>query len=451
MKRSEFQKVCVIPPGASRRLASENGLGVIYAVHDSAGFHVERNGIPSGRTDYEIVSGLSISADSEHVGYTGAQNLSWDVIKDGAVVTGKDPKGSPYHGWDNVSKSTPALSPDGKHITFGCYSNGQWYANLDGQLLGDPFSGFSPGGIAFSPDSRHIGYAGALSGGWFAAVDRKRGPVYPTIGQRSWGFSPDSCRFAYVAAVRAEWVGDKLIGESSVIINDVPEQTWRMDDGSGLFEEIAFSPDSNRHAYWVTQSGKGFFVVDGRREPMAGGMVSGWAANPEWSKFPRTDRVESRAQPITFSPDSRHYVYAVSVNDECFIVRDGEAVISHWRICNLPIVYSADSEHFAYVAESRFGGSQSVWLDGVEMLGRHLGMAPIPPAFSPSSDRLAYVATSTSAYQICINGDSHSLFGTPPYGAGPVWISNNHVQIMSESNLELAIETFEATKDTGTS
>jgi hypothetical protein len=411
---------------------------------------VERNGAACDRTDYAFVSGLTISADSIHVAYAGAQNLAWDVVLDGVAVTGKAAERVEFRGWDDISKSTPAISPDGAHVAFGCSRDGRWHANLDGRPIGDPFFGFAPGGIAFSHDSQHIGYAGATKGGWFAAVDEKHGSIYPTISQRSWGFSPDSSKFAYVAGLQGQWIGDQFTGESCVVVNDTPGQAWRTAAGSGLFEEIAFSPDSNRHAYWVTQSGKGFFVVDGRREPLSGAMVSGWIADPEWKKRPHTNRVESRAQPITFSPDSSHYIYAISTGEECLIVRDGEAIVSQWKIGNQPIVYSADSKHYAYVVGSRSGDNQAVWVDGVEMMGRHFRVAAIPLVFSPSGNRLAYVARSGSSYEICINRNSHVVFGEPPSGARPVWIDNDHVQLMSESHLELVLETFRATPDSGT-
>jgi hypothetical protein len=63
--------------------------------------------------------------------------------------------------------------------------------------------------------------------------------------------------------------------------------------------------------------------------------------------------------------------------------------------------------------------------------------------FSPSGDRLAYVAVSDSFYEISVDGDLCPLQGSLPHGSKPTWIDDHHVQILSEKHQTVLIETFE--------
>jgi hypothetical protein len=131
------------------------------------------------------------------------------------------------------------------------------------------------------------------------------------------------------------------------------------------------------------QDGQTFVVVDDSVQGNYAGMVSGWAGNPLWQKFPGHGHVGKKSRSIVFSPDSRHVVYAANDAGHHIMVLDGREKARHPAILNQPPCFSPDSEHLAYGIEE--GPKQRLVLDA-ELLSPHDGRhrpsgasAPTPP------------------------------------------------------------------------
>jgi hypothetical protein len=422
----EVVKESVTPSPDATRLA--------YAVRDYRGQHVEVNG--RAFADYRAVAGITFSPDSRHIAYAALHGYQWFAAFDERE----------YGPYDDIGKTSPVINPLSTGVAYTALLGRKWYVFVDGEMVGGPYEGFGAGGVVFSPDAQRIVYVVKRGDRWLAVVDGEEHKAFPTIMQKSQTFSFDSKKVVYVAGIKGAWIGHAFVGEDSVVVNGEIQQPWKHDDTAtqkeGLSNEIFFSPDSRRMAYSVVQKGKFFFVIDGIPQKKYDGLVSGWKGNPQWAHFPDYGKASCRSGSFSFSPDSRHFAYAVADRrrNRHVLVYDGEESGTHQGIANEPIVFSPDSSRLAYTAAA--GGGQFLVLDRTP-LRAYYGTASIPPRFSPDSQHVAYIAmNSPSEYVLVIDTQSWRLQGAPPLGANLVWDNCSTVHVLVADGRKVTVERY---------
>jgi len=220
-----------------------------------------------------------------------------------------------------------------------------------------------------SPNAAHIAYVTTLETDREAVVlDGNRQGVHEWVVALN--FSPDSNRLAYVAGDGQEAVA--AVDGQAAKFEGILELHFRFP-----VEAVLFSPDSRRWAHSAWRNGKPLVVIDGEESP------------------PYEDIDFST---MTFSPDSDHFVYAASRDEKWFLVVDGEERHEvDYRIDD--VVYSPDSAHLAYVGLSEENS---------------FVVKVFPPAFSPDSNRLAYVQRHIGSdkidYSLTLDGEESPRF-----------------------------------------
>ena len=156
------------------------------------------------------------------------------------------------------------------------------------------------------------------------------------------------------------------------------------------FYHMYFSPNNKHFAYAVAEDKTYFFVVDGEKEKKYD-AVSGF----------------------TFSSNSQHYAYSASKSKNGYIIFDGEEQ-KKYNWVQSPI-FSPDSKRFAYIAidtsafgflnkfvvHAAIGGEYFVILDGTEQkkYDRIFNLT-----FSPDSKHFAYTAQQGEDWLVVFDG-----------------------------------------------
>jgi len=310
---------------------------------------------------YEPMRGMApgtvtVSADGRHVAYfergTGCAPVGSKVC---IFVDGHpNPVG------DKVSVDELAISGDGKHVVYMASQGRRSWLVVDWQARPE-CAGCAGTNLKLSPNGERIAFMtgeGDRKQAWYwMTVDGVAGPKYDQVTNLI--FSPDSNRVAYAARTGKRWVA---------VVDGRPgpecEAVWGP----------AFSPDSKRVVYVARNDKEWSVVVDGQ----AG---AAYAALP-------TDAVIG-AQPIG-SADLIPAIWSkmdgqlAGTYDE--LGTDVLSPIGNQYV--FPVVFSADSRHFAYVAWTR--GGWVVVEDGKEgQSAMKIGVGS--PAIGPNGE-LAYSA-----------------------------------------------------------
>jgi hypothetical protein len=400
-------------------------------VQDFRGMHVEVSGqkFPS----FDLVAGLDVKTDATNISFVGLKGDQWFVWFAGNLF-------GPYH---DVGKTSPVVSHNSKKVAYSAAMRSRWYAFIDGKIIGGPYEGFSPVGLLFSPDSQRVAYVIKRGRTWIAVVDGQEQEAFFSIAPRSWVFSPDSKRFAFLAFPRGYYNGNEVVGESCVVVDGKCQPCFEHSTKAniGLYEEIYFSPDSKRLAYCATNADGSFFIVDGVKQKSYKGIVSGRKGNPEWAKHPHYGRASHRSDSFTFSPDSRHSAYAAEdrASGKHLLIYNSEEKNSHDYIANAPIVFSPDSQRIAYGAAE--GSTQFMVLDWTP-LSEYYGLTSNAntPRFSSDSEHVAFIAMrSPKEYIFCIDGESWMLPGCPILGGDIVWDSTTEVHTLVTTQKEVQV------------
>jgi len=240
---------------------------------------------------------------------------------------------------------TPIFSPDSQHYAYSGSAPGSSFVVMDGNVT--PVDGYVKG-FHFSPDSKRFAYIVEREMKACVVVDGKKGKEYDSVRPYGWNpgslstedpdatvFSPDSKRIAYFATS-----GD----DAFMVLDDKEIGPYKALGGEYGDIGAYFSADSARFAYRaVNKEGKGVWVIDGVEV---------------------TD-IESRNTPV-FSPDSKHVAYARANRDtrKRYVVRDGVQGKEYWRIADLSVTFSPDSQHLYYSVLD--GEEMTLIMDGEE-------------------------------------------------------------------------------------
>jgi WD40 repeat protein len=326
------------------------------------------NGV-SGKHDSFSGSGVTFSPDGKHLVYGGYSKDgkrftvldNVEISNGGSPIFSSDGKQIAYHIWDNNSKKEVIFFKGEKVGEFdriiGANQNKYPIFSLDGRRLGliagngkknfvvvDGKEGKYydyVGGLMFSQDSQHYMYF---------ATDNKRGiivkndiEIAESNDLESAVFSPDLSR---IACIYKE--GDKKY----VVVDG--KQGKQYDN----ITELKFSPNGKRFAYaaWsggIQTIGTMFAVIDGKEQK-----------NYRW------------VMDITFSPDGERVAYSAGIKEEVWehcIVVDGiegkkyQIKVPDPNFGMSPPIFSPDSKHFGYAVEM---GNES-WMVVDEIEGKH--------------------------------------------------------------------------------
>jgi Tol biopolymer transport system component len=246
--------------------------------------------------------------------------------------------------------------------------------------------------VVFSPDGTKYAYSKVVPGGVAAVIDGKVWRTYDGIGLTE--FSPDS-KHAFSVGTR---------GQSFVTV-DGKEMA-----GINRLDNFIFSPDGTRFAYEAYTQDGNHVVIDGKESPRYYNII---------------------ARSLSFSPDSRHYIYGACTNImKCEVVQDGNVSnvpgLSAFSARTLrpvyifpPAFFSPDSNQVAYAYSKSDGTSQTVYfVNGKEIVH---GTSFEFPSFSPDSKHFVVMGW---------NGHGYSFFADGKTGPG--------YQELLEANLNIA-------------
>jgi len=182
---------------------------------------------------------------------------------------------------------------------------------------------------------------------------------------------------------------------------------------------LTFSPDSTHVAAVVTNNGSQSLIVDNivqftfpsiwmpifshdsQRLAFAGLHNSKWCVFTNGSPGHQHDRVDPR---LLFSPNDQSLVYRAEEGGQEFIVLNGTKGPSHAATGENSMVFSNNSNRFAYAAQNKSGRWCYIVDDNP---GRNCNrLSPFPPSFSPDSLHFAY-STAADGKEIIIVDDKY--------------------------------------------
>lgn len=234
--------------------------------------------------------------------------------------------------------------------------------------------------VLFSPDGKKFAYARKIPGGVAAVIDGKVGRAYDGIGVIS--FSPDSAHSLFVGNRKLNFVvvdGQELEG-----FNQTRGFVWSKQGGRLGF--IGYGQDGTH------------LVVDGKKTP----------------KYYSVDNT------LSFSPDSKHYVYsACTMYLKCVVVTDGNETpvpaVAQFSSRGQPhfefpsIFWSEDSSRLAYAYSKSDGTSGTVFTVNGQEITHNIGTYEFP-AFSPDSKHFATFYWTGHAYALFLDGKSSAPY-----------------------------------------
>jgi hypothetical protein len=349
--------------------------------------------------EYGAVQSLLVTPDARHYAFVATTKGGRMVVVDGKAGILRQFEGNGIHEMLMASNGRVAFvgdSPLGggiSHVAPTLYVD-------DREISRDirPFETVDYAGnhvqkyIVFSPDGTKYAYAKVVPGGVAAVIDGKVGRTYDGIGLTE--FSPDS-KHAFSVGVR---------GQSFVTVDgkEMP--------GINRLDNFIFSNDGTRFAYEAYSQDGNHVVVDGKESPRYYNII---------------------ARSLSFSPDSKHYIYGACTNImKCEVVQDGNATnvpaLSAFSARTLkpvyifpPAFFSPDSSRVAYAYSKSDGTSQTVYfVNGQEMVH---GTSFEFPSFSPDSKHFVVMGW---------NGHGYSFFADGKMGPG--------YQELLEANLNIA-------------
>ena len=159
-----------------------------------------------------LKDGVSISADSRHVGYlftkvggtTVLSGFRFNPAGVQVVIDGKQEK-TKYR-----LLSMPVFSEDGRHYAYtgGAFASAPGKGDkmvfvADGREYDDGVSGFLGESPRFSPDGQRFAYCATVGSTNFVVADGKKERAYTNVGDIV--FSPDSKHLAHAASRDGKW------------------------------------------------------------------------------------------------------------------------------------------------------------------------------------------------------------------------------------------------------
>jgi Tol biopolymer transport system component len=335
-KNSPDAKIVWVVDGQEGKEFDQVGKGVTWspdgkrlaygAEHNKKQFFVIDNAV-GGQKEFDRVTSFTWSPDSKRFAYAGVRDKEVIMVSDGK-------EGKPY-----VEMSRPLFSPDSTKLAYAATPLGQ-----------KPPAGAVP--PATQPVTRSL----------IVINEQEQPGTFERIESNSLVFSPDSKRFAFIAASR-DVAPDKLF----FVIDGQPTPGY----DSVRVGSFIFSPDSKRHSYQVVDRNRPIVVIDGREGRAYDDILA----------YPGTPTAH-------FSPDSSKLVYVARRENQYYVVVNNNEGMGYDGIAP-NVVFSADAKRMAYPASRQ--RKQFVVLDGIEG-NDFAGLVPQNLVFSGDGKHLAYEA-----------------------------------------------------------
>jgi len=280
------------------------------------------------------------------------------------------------------------LSPDRRHVAYVVRQGDSQFVVLDDNAHA-PYRAIGIGSVIFSANGKSVAYVALQGTETLAVLNGKEHARYADIGDRSIVLSQDGRRVAYAAK--------RAAGQWLVRVDNVETETY---DEIGT---VLFSPNGRRVAYAAKADGQWYVVVDSKKSKAYDGVAKicfspdservGYIA---WKGATRLVVINNEqvgqfsevgAEGLVFSPDSKRFALAATLNNRQTAVIDGTPTGFFDKCDN--IVFSPDSQHVAF--RSAQAGKQLVVVD-TKHSKEYEGVGTNTILFSPDGSRLAFGA-----------------------------------------------------------
>jgi len=256
------------------------------------------------KKEFDYAGQLVFSPDSQHWAYRAKRDDKHETV----FVDGK--QGSEFE-----AVGRPFFSPDGQHLAYEAWPDKKRRLFILDAHEGPQFDELARPG--FSLDGRRFAYVAKRGKLWRTVIDGQEGPEFDNDVFSYPKFSPDNQHVIQLAMKRHGGLNRLDLEVQELRDGKIAGQaTSRFHGGYPFLEGESLSPDGQRLAYIAGVGGEKFLrgqTTRAMRRVVVDGQVG--------KDF---DALEID---LTFSPDSRHFVYAVrgGVGDnKSMVVLDGQ-------------------------------------------------------------------------------------------------------------------------------
>jgi len=338
-------------PASFQVIFSESGRGVAYLSAKGGRLFVVHNQT-RGKEYSAVGSTIALSPDGQRIAYAAAVNDGkWSVVVDGK-------EGRSY---DTVL--SPIFSPDGQHVVYQAKEGKKWYVVVDKtQNAGTIASYTTP---VFSSDSTMIAYVEAAPSNRdmrliVSDLTFNRQSEKWSIGDLLFTTDKDKTRIA-----ATQVVDNKLrIIDFSFAKPDVVHEGSLYD----VIEKMTISDDGGLVSYCALKGRTRLIVMDGREELLPKGILpqlpvvrpdnkgvglllatqNRYFLHQAFFNITEKGKKYDEAADLTYSKDSRNYVYAARKGNRWFVVVNGKEGPAFDRVV-LPL-FSPDGKYLVYRA-----------------------------------------------------------------------------------------------------
>ena len=365
------------------------GEKLVYAAQSSdQKWHMVVNANPG--PGYDKISSLLLNHNDTHYAFITQNSGGHQVVVDGVAGPVRAHGGNGVHDLTLASNGRCAYIWD-KPLGVASHDGMDQVLVVDEKEIADHIQPFATEDtslslnsvihILFSSDGKKVAYAKKVPGGVASVIDGKVSRAYDAIGITA--FSPDSAHGFFVGVRNQNFVvvdGEELEG-----FNRANGFVWSKQGGRLAF--VGWAQDGYH------------FVVDGKKTPRY------------YSAMNKT---------LSFSPDSKHYVYAACTNYmKCVVVMDGNetpvpdiaelTTRSQPRFEFPPIFWSDDSSRLAYAHTNADGTNNTVFIVNGQAVMHNTGLYEYPD-FSPDSKHFATLYWTGHGYALFLDGKTGAAY-----------------------------------------
>ncbi|GEM_PF-4856922 len=311
----------------------------------------------------ELNASLVLTPDLAHHARVRTQtDGSWEVIHDGRPVAS---------GLGGVLDGTPVLLSGGQRVAWGERSGQGWRVVVAGQATA-AFAALGKVGIAVSTDGEHLAWQGQVDGGWQVLLDGEAVGTWADVGPPVLSPSGGHLAFAAQGTEGQVLVRDghatplsgtpiaaafSASGDVLTLVVQRSDGFWSVRNGvdDGPFADLGSPVHAPRGDRWALPQ-----QVEGRWDVRVDG-VSGVQHERVGHPGPQ------------FDPSGQHVAWWAQDDGVLRVYRDGKPGRPQGGVGDLPLVWSADGEHLAWLGRTPEETGDRSWhvvVDDVPFLAR---------------------------------------------------------------------------------